>query len=167
MNGCSQRPNRLRFSFVTLCAKLGASCGSTPKSAAPPKDMVWKDMDPDQRAAYMKDVVLPKAKEIFVAFDPKYQTMDCKTCHGDGATDHTFKMPNPKIRVLPNTEEAFMAWVGKDPDAARFTEFMAKKVEPLMGELLHEPVFDPKTKTGEFSCKDCHVLAAEVGPPVR
>ncbi len=111
-----------------------------------------------QRTTYMKEVVLPKTKAIFVAFDSKYQTMDCKTCHGDGADDGSFTMPNGKIKPLPNTEEAFMAWVGKDAEAARYTGFMASKVEPLMGELLHVSVFDPKTKTGEMSCANCHML---------
>jgi hypothetical protein len=125
-------------------------------------------MDANQRQAYMKDVVMPRTKELFVAFDAKYQTMDCKTCHGDGAEDGSFEMPNLKIKPLPNTEEAFMAWVSKDPEAARYAEFMATKLEPLMGELLQIPVFDPKTGKGELSCQSCHTLvdaSGKIVPP--
>ncbi|MBL0212955.1 MAG: hypothetical protein IPQ07_03660 [Myxococcales bacterium] len=137
---------------------LIAACGSPSKPAEPPKALVWKDMNADQRQAYMKDVVLPKAKVVFAAFDPKFQTMDCKTCHGDGVDDGSYEMPNPKIKPLPNTEAAFMAWLGKDAEAARYTPFMADKVEPLMGDLLHMTVFDPKTMSGEFGCSSCHTL---------
>jgi hypothetical protein len=142
--------------FLTAC---GGSSNKAPPE--PAKPLVWKDMNADQRQTYMKDVVLPKAKEIFVAFDPKYSTMDCVTCHGDGAADGSFEMPNAKIKPLPNSEEAFIAWVSKDPEAGRYAGFMAEKVEPLMADLLNEKPFDPKTKTGEFGCTACHTL---IGP---
>lgn len=143
-----------------------AACGSSSKSSMPPKGMVWKDMNADQRKEYMEHVVMPKAKEVFAAFDPKYQTMDCKTCHGPGAEDGSFEMPNAKIRPLPNTPDAFMALMAKDPEVQRFTPFMAGKVEPMMGELLHMTVFDPKTNTGELSCATCHTLVDETGKVV-
>lgn len=152
--------------LITPSLFLAAACGSPAKPAEPPQPRVWKDMNAEQRQTYMKDVVMPKAKEIFAAFDPKYQTMDCKTCHGDGADDGSFEMPNPKIKPLPNTPEVFMAWIGKDADAARYTEFMVSKVEPLMGNLLQMTVFDPKTKTGELSCETCHTLVDAEGKAV-
>ena len=120
-------------------------------------------MDATQREQYMKDVVMPRSKELFVAFDAKYATMDCTTCHGDGASDGSFEMPNGKIKRLPNSPDTFMAWIGKDAEAARYTEFMATKLEPLMGELLQVPVFDPKTKTGDLSCSTCHQLVDDSG----
>jgi len=123
-------------------------------------------MNAEQRGTYMTDVVLPKTKEIFVAFDPKYSTMDCKTCHGPGAEDGSFEMPSTGIKPLPATPEAFMAWIGKDADAARYTEFMASKVEPLMGELLQMSVFNPETKTGDLSCGNCHTLVDAEGKTV-
>ena len=157
--------------LITPTLLLAAACGSPAKPVEPPQPLVWKDMNADQRQTYMKDVVMPKAKATFVAFDPKYQAMDCKTCHGDGADDGSFEMPNSKIKALPNTPEAFMAWIGKDADAARYTEFMVAKVEPLMGELLQKTVFDPKTGTGELSCEACHTLVDTggkiVAPPAQ
>jgi hypothetical protein len=43
---------------------------------------------------------------------------------------------------------------------------MATKVEPMMGELLQMSVFDPKTKTGDFSCEACHTLVDADGKDV-
>lgn len=137
-----------------------AACGTPSAQPAKPKPMpsAFKDMDLDQRTEYMKTVVMPEAKKIFVAFDPKYSTMDCKTCHGNGATDGSFEMPNPQLRVLPASGEAYMALMEKDPDVARYTKFMSGEVEPLIGRLLQRSVFDPKTKSGELSCETCHTL---------
>lgn len=152
-----------RIITPALVLAAAVACGSSSKTAMPPKGMAWKDMNADQRHAYMEKVVMPKAKAVFAAFDPKYQAMDCKTCHGPGTEDGVYEMPNPKIRPLPNSPEAFMALMGKDAEVQRFTPFMVGKVEPMMGELLHITVFDPQTNTGELSCENCHTLVDEAG----
>jgi hypothetical protein len=141
-------------------AGSAAAAGSGDGSAffAGMDGIAYKDMDKKQRGAYMKKVVLPRARELFSAFDPKLPEVGCKTCHGDGVADHTFKMPNPKIKPLPDSEEAFMAWVSKDKDAARWSKFMGEQLEPEMAKLVGKKPFDPKTKTGEFSCANCHTL---------
>ena len=47
---------------------------------------------------YMKSVVAPRMKQVFVNFSPdRFGKMNCVTCHGDSATDGSFKMPNPKL----------------------------------------------------------------------
>ena len=79
----------------SLCsfALLAAACGS--KSKPTPTEPVgatsaWKDMNADQRHAYMKETVLPQMKEAFVAFDAEeFGEMNCKTCHGPGAEDES------------------------------------------------------------------------------
>jgi hypothetical protein len=148
----------------TLVLAAGA-CGGSGTGAGSPRPAAYKDMNHEQREQFMKDVVLPKAKEVFAAFDPQFKKMDCKTCHGDGAGDGTFKMPNPKIHVLPGSKEAFMAWVAKEPDMGRWGKFMGEQVEPMMAQLLQMSVFDPETKTGEFSCMGCHVIEGVTPPP--
>jgi len=163
VTSASVRAVKLTIVSMLAVAVAVAACGSSKPAPTPAKPLTWKQMDATQREKFMTDVVLPRTKELFVAFDPKYKSMDCKTCHGDGATDGSYKMPNPKIKPLPNTEEAFLAWVSKDAEAARYTEFMATKLEPLMGELLQVAVFDPETNTGEFSCSNCHQLVDASG----
>jgi hypothetical protein len=148
-----------RYALLVLAlAACGGSQKSTPPAALPP----WKDMNADQRLEFMKTTVLPAAKTKFQAFDAtKYAKFDCKTCHGDGADDGSFEMPNPKIKALPATEEAYMAWVAKDADAARYTKFMSEEIVPMMSQLLQVKAFDPATHTGEFSCPACHKMAGE------
>jgi cytochrome c553 len=119
-------------------------------------------MNLDQRLEFMKTTVLPAAKVKFQTFDAKrYATFDCITCHGPGAEDGSFEMPNPKIKALPATEEAYMAWVAKDADAARYTKFMSEEIVPMMAQLLDEKPFDPATHSGTFSCPACHTMAGE------
>ncbi|HUS33250.1 MAG TPA: hypothetical protein VMZ53_32330 [Kofleriaceae bacterium] len=145
-----------RLLFIALVA-----CGSsTPKTGAPLPP--WKDMNADQRLEFMKTTVLPAAKAKFQAFDgKKYAKFDCRVCHGKGAEDGSFEMPNPDIKALPGSEEAYMAWVAKDADAARYTKFMSEDIVPMMAELLGKKPFDPATHTGDFSCPACHKMAGE------
>jgi hypothetical protein len=154
--GSATQPGSAAGSDAGSAAAAGSGDGSA--FFAGMDGVAYKDMDKKQRGAYMKKVVLPKARELFSAFDPKLPQVSCKTCHGDGVAKHTFKMPNPKIKPLPGTEEAFMAWVSKDKDAARWAKFMGEQLSPEIAKLVGKQPFDPKTKTGEFSCAICHTL---------
>ncbi len=146
---------------LPLILLLAAACGgSSPAPSKPAEPKSYKAMSFAERKAYMNDVVLPKARSLFVTMDPTFEKMNCETCHGDTAKDGTFKMPNPKIKPLPNTEEAMMAWMAKDADAAKWAKFMAEDLEPTMAKLVDKTPFDPKTKTGDFSCMACHTLTA-------
>lgn len=152
-----------KLALVLICL---AACGSSskPMTAPPsaPTPTAWKDMNLDQRMEFMKREVMPKSKAIFVAFDAtKYKDMNCMTCHGDGAADGSYEMPDAKIKALPATGEAYMAWIAKDPEAARYTKMMSEELVPLMANLLGEEAYDPKTRTGEFSCPECHKMATE------
>lgn len=156
-----------RIAFLLVAAAACGGGASTKTNPEPATPTTWKDMNLEQRQEYMKKVVLPRTKELFVAVDSKYTTMDCVTCHGDGAMDGSFDMPNPKIRPLPNTEEAFTAWVQKEPHAGEMAQFMATKLEPLMGELLQKTTYNPETKTGEIGCSTCHTLIDSSGKVVE
>ena len=154
-------------SATDMGSATGSAAGSAEGSAAmagsaaaptATGEKAYKDMDKKERAAFMKRVVLPKAKELFASFDPKFGEVTCRTCHGDGVDNHTFKMPNPKIKPLPATEEGFMAWIKKNPEEGKWAKFMSEQLEPAMGQMLGMAVFDPKTKTGELSCNTCHTL---------
>jgi hypothetical protein len=131
------------------------------KTVGPP-EVAWKDMTFEQKKAYMKVAVTPKMKPIFQAFDAKeFKNFTCVTCHGQDGADRKFKMPSNGIHPLPNTPEAFQAKMKTEPTWPKWTEFMAQKVEPAMGQLLDLPVFDPKSPVkGAFGCANCHKLEA-------
>lgn len=128
-------------------------------SAAPSGDanVAWKDMDKKARAKFMRDNVMPKMKELFSAHDAKkFDKLNCGTCHGSGAADGSFKMPNPQLPVLPSTPEGFEALGKKKPEMMKF---MAMQVKPEMAKLLGMPEMDPKNPAGGgFGCMNCHTM---------
>lgn len=131
---------------------------ATAKEAKPP--LAWKDMKYEQRREYMKTAVMKKMRPIFQEFDAKtFDDFSCETCHGKDVKTTKYKMPSPDIHPLPNTPEKFQAKLKAEPSWPKWTEFMSKKVEPAMGELLAMPVFDPKKPSKDaFSCGACHKL---------
>src|SRR6478672_9027304 len=116
-------PRRSRCSsanglVLAACLALGlVACAETAASTPPPaapaaaagapaKELSWAEMGKQDRIEYMKSVVLPRMRQAFSQFNPdRYEKMTCLTCHGDAATDGSFKMPNPKLPVLPNSSE--------------------------------------------------------------
>ncbi len=123
------------------------------ENAAPAPSVNWAAMSKDQRKDYMKTVVMPQAKQTFIAFNAdRYKSMNCITCHGEGATDGKFTMPNPKLPKLPATPDGFQKLMAEKPAVM---QFMAMKVKPQMAHLLGMPEFTPENKSG-FGCFQCH-----------
>jgi hypothetical protein len=113
----------------------------------------WDLWSKEQRGAYMKSAVLPKMGPLFHDFDAKsYADPKCTLCHGAGAKDGSFKMPNPALPKLPATPEGFKKLHDLHP---RAVEFMSTQVVPTMAALLGEQPYDPKTQKG-FGCFECH-----------
>ena len=143
---------------AVACAETTAStpAPATAASATTGKDVAWADMVKEQRIDYMKTVVLPQMKQAFTHFSPdRFDKMNCVTCHGDGATDGSFKMPNPRLPVLPNSSEGFKQLARERPAAM---DFMKGEVKPKMAALLGMPEWTPETKSG-FGCGACHTTA--------
>jgi hypothetical protein len=134
-----------------------AACGGGDDSKPAAEPTAYADMSFQEREAFMTDVVMPQMRETFVAFDPKFEAMSCQTCHGNGAIDGSYAMPSPQIAVLPATEEAFAEYV-KDPEHARWSQFMLDEVWPQMANLLQVPMFDHTTNPDGFSCSNCHTV---------
>src|SRR5689334_22813720 len=104
---------------VGACAETTASttAPAAPTAAgAPAKELSWAEMGKQDRIEYMKTVVLPRMRQAFAQFNPdRYEKMNCVTCHDDGATDGSFKMPNPKLPVLPNSSDGFKQLAADKP----------------------------------------------------
>ena len=166
----------LRLSFtLALSVSLGSLAGAglifvvtstaaprsaLAKEAGPPKP--WKEMTYQEKRSYMKTAVMPALRPVFKTFDAKkFKTFQCETCHGKDGADRKYKMPSNDIHPLPNTPEAFQAKMAKEPEWARWTDFMVKSVEPAMGKVLGVAIYNPeKPDENAFACKNCHKLEA-------
>ena len=133
---------------------VAAPSPASPPPAAPPASAAgWAAMDFGERKRHMKNVVLPRMTEVFVAFDAaRYSRMTCQTCHGEGAADGGYRMPNPSLPKLPTSPEGFKRLLGERPQVS---QFMLTKVKPMMAKLLGLPEMTPDTRTG-FGCMACH-----------
>jgi hypothetical protein len=136
---------------------------ATPGAEQPvvgPPEVAWKDMTKEQRGEYMKAKVMPKMKELFTAFDAQtFASFNCATCHGPGAKDKSFHMPNPEIFVLPATPAEFETLAKEKP---KWVQFMGEQVKPEMAKLLGQPEFDPKKpEAGGFGCGACHTMKGQ------
>jgi hypothetical protein len=155
----------LRALPVALTAMTLTACGGskspaesasgTPTEAAPSEKSgtPWAEMNKEQRASFMQKVVQPRMKDLFQQFDPEhFSKFNCGTCHGEGAKNKTFEMPNSALPKLPGTQEGFDQLKAENP---KIFGFMADVVVPEMAKLLNEPAYDPATGKG-FGCGECH-----------
>lgn len=101
----------------------------------------------------MERVVAPQMAALFRDFSPHtYARMACVTCHGDGAKDGSYRMPNPDL-PLTASDAATARSDYADPRSA----FMVRQVEPAMARLLGRAPNDLATDTGH-GCFSCHAL---------
>jgi len=149
-------------SLAVLALSLtGAASAADTAPAATPIDartIDWEHLTFGQRKKLMKTSVYPELKKAFQSFDPKkYKTFTCATCHGDGATDGKFKMPNAKLPKLPppTDRQAFMALQQKKPEVVKF---MGTVVTPTVAKLIGLPEWSPQNAKG-FGCYACHTSA--------
>lgn len=144
--------------FAVTGAARAADAGAAAPAAAPAaKKIDWEHMSAADKKKYMKTTVMPAMKKVFQDYDAKaYKKFTCETCHGEGAVDGKFKMPNAKLPKLPTDREGFMALQQKKPDAVKF---MGTVVKPKMAELLGMPEWTPQSQTG-FGCYQCHTKEA-------
>lgn len=160
--------NRVSLVLLLAAASLVVSCshappapeGETAADEGPvvgPPDVAWADMTKEQKGRFMKARVLPRFKELMAAFEPEeHEEITCATCHGEGAKDKTFKMPNADLEVLPGSQEGWERLSGAKPE---WVKFMNEKVKPEVATLLGLPAFDPASpQEGAFGCGGCHTM---------
>jgi hypothetical protein len=134
-------------------AAPSASAAATPPAPTQPGDGDWDKWSHDQKLAWMKAAVMPKMGQAFHDFDgTKYAEPKCVLCHGDGAKDGSFKMPNPALPKLPGDPAGFKKLAKDKP---KIMEFMNAVVKAQMASLVGEKPLDPKTGQG-FGCFECH-----------
>jgi hypothetical protein len=153
--GC---PFLLAFAVFTSfgCSRAPATPGPTEEAQAKlggAPQVPWADMNMDQRKDHMKKVVLPRMRELFVeAEGQKHAGAKCTLCHGEGAKDGTYKLPNPDLPRL-STTGTFEEELAEHPNG---TKFMMEKVVPEMARLLGVPPYDAQSQSG-FGCFSCHL----------
>jgi hypothetical protein len=138
---------------VASAAPAASSAPAAPAAPEPPGPGQWDTWSKDQKLAYMKSAVMPKMGPMFHDFDAKkYAETKCVLCHGAGAKDKSFKMPNAGLPKLPTTPDGMKKL---HETKAEMVEFMSKQVVPTTASLLGKEPYDPKTKKG-FGCFGCH-----------
>jgi hypothetical protein len=128
------------------------AASSTP--IAPPGPGEWTTWTHEQKLAYMRTTFIDEERKIFASWEPvRFRNLECRTCHGIGAVNGTFAMPNKDLAHLIPGKEGYQELLTHEPEL--FT-FMQKKLVPETARLLGLPAFDMEKHTG-FSCYQCHV----------
>ena len=154
-------PARLALpSVVSLLAAslLGVACGGVHGETGIPEgqDKPWAEMDHGERMAHMSTVVLPRMQPVFIGHDAeRFADFSCATCHGTGAANGDFEIPNPN---LPHLDAAglYKKHRKESPD---ITKLMWKEVEPTFAEALAQTYglgYDAQVK-----CSTCHIVENE------
>jgi len=127
------------------------------QSAAPDigEGVAWADKSHEQKAAFMKAKVVPAVAAIWKESPSPGDKVDCTLCHGQGAKEGKFDMPNPGLPVL-DPKNKFEA----HQDQPEWLQFMGKKLMPTMVETLGVAPYDPATHEG-FGCFACHTMASD------
>jgi cytochrome c553 len=142
-----------RLMLASMLALPLLACGPHGKTGVPEgQTKPWSEMDDDERMAHMGAVVMPRLQAVFQEHDPeRFATFGCVTCHGNGARDGNFEMPNPDLPQL----DAANLYKKHRQEAPEMTKLMWKKVEPALGEALAQTY---GLGDAQVSCKSCHIV---------
>lgn len=159
------RSIRVALPFTLALAACGGEAApppSAPVSSTPatPRLGEWKTWTHDQKLAYMKDVFTPAEAPWFKQYDStKFAELTCRSCHGPGADDGSFKMPNA---ALPKLAPGHIHELEKTNPKA--FAFMNEIVMPRSAELLGQYPWAHMTMSG-FGCFGCHPIDPTDTPP--
>ncbi len=147
--------NVIGNSITTLCILLLFGCDHTAVGPAGPdgKRLTWDMMNTEQRTVHMKNVVMPRAAEVFRSWRPKkYAVVSCSLCHGRGTATGNFNMPTGHLPRLSGD------WT-LGPEFKKYPETTRLKLDrlvPLMAKALGKKSFSITTRRG-FGCYSCHL----------
>ena len=161
---------KLNAVFYSLLLFVLASCGSSQPAAETPTPVepegaaaapagaelpaAWSDdMSREMKISFMKKRVMPAMTALWKESPEPDEEVTCGTCHGAGAKEGKFDMPNAKLYPL-DPSDSFAA----HKDEPEWLEFMGKKVVPTMANTLGVQPYDPATGQG-FGCFSCHGMA--------
>lgn len=152
--------------FSSLSLLVLAACGSTPSAetaadgakAAAEQPKAWTALEtPEEKGAFMKDVVVPTVQELVRTHTGNAAAeVNCKSCHGQDPQAVGFKMPSPDLPAL--NPEGFFAEHNQD-----MVKFMAEVLTPKMVEVLGVEPYNPETHQG-FGCFACHTMKQAPAP---
>ena len=152
--GCGGRQPEAKAPDTTQAGTPSPSTAATETSPTGAPAKPWKAMAIGEKKMHMKTVVMPKMTSLFQSFDAKkFDNVTCVTCHGKGAKNGQFVMPNPDLPKL-SAANGFKKHMDKDP---AMTKFMMEKVVGAMAGTLGVPAYDPATHQG-FGCGGCHTM---------
>ena len=141
---------------------MGPSETETAHLEPTPPDRPWAELSMDERRAHMARHVVPVMTELFAGYDAeRFPDVSCETCHGSGAAERAFAMPNPDLLALyPTGSIGQYRMVETYPLGVRF---MFSEVVPAMRTMVGASEYDAATGEG-FSCFACHPHAPEDDP---
>ena len=148
-------PVLLLLACLAACGgKSTSTAGTTPTQPEATEtlpDVPFDQLNMKQKAAFMKQKVMPTMKPIFVDHNAtKFANFTCETCHGKGAEQGKFDMPNA---ALPKLDFKDMSKFDKGD-----VEWMEKEVKPEMAKLVQMPEYTEQNPKG-FGCLACHTMA--------
>ena len=140
----------LRYSSVGSSALLAFTVGC---GGAQSGD--WRELDREERLAYMSDVVEPTMREMFQENDPeRWADFSCHSCHGDDFVERDYAMPADLFALpLDGTLDSAMA---HDPET---TAFMLEEVFPVFVDLIGETKYASGSNPDGYRCVGCHAVA--------
>jgi hypothetical protein len=105
-------------------------------------------MSDDEKMVFMTDVVTPRMKDVFEAYDRhRFAKFGCESCHAADGAERGFAMPCPDLLLEPSPWNTGRAAPAEAPSP--FDAFMAKSVTPEMAKLLGRPA-------DGLGCFACH-----------
>ncbi|MEZ4443359.1 MAG: hypothetical protein R3B72_30090 [Polyangiaceae bacterium] len=117
----------------------------------------WASMSHDAKMEHMQKVVTPKMGALLKEFNGEKVT--CATCHGPGAKEGKFEMPNPGLPPLTMPTGDGAPFAKEMEEHPEMTKFMMEKFTPAMVEALPGVKgYNPETHEG-FGCFGCHTPA--------